>query len=97
MPQYILVAQDGDQISALEKRMKIRPKHLELVRKMNAEGKIVLGGAQLTTVGMMNGSVLIFNFEHENELSEYLKIEPYILEGVWQSYTITPFRVADLS
>jgi uncharacterized protein YciI len=45
----------------------------------------------------MKGSAVIMNFEDENGLQEYLKNEPYILEGVWASYTITPFRVADLS
>ena len=97
MPQYLLVAHDGDAPNALEMRMEVRPRHFEYARKMKAEGKIILGGAQLSDEGKMKGSAVILNFEDENGLQEYLKNEPYILEGVWANYTITPFRVADLS
>jgi uncharacterized protein len=97
MPQYLLVAHDGDAPNALEKRMEVRPRHFEYARRMKAEGKIIVGGAQLSDDGKMKGSAVILNFDDENDLQEYLKNEPYILEGVWTNYTITPFRVADLS
>ena len=97
MPQYLIIAQDGDAPNALEKRMEVRPRHFEFARKMKAEGKLIFGGAQLSDEGKMKGSAAVLEFESENELQEYLKSEPYIFEGVWQSYTITPFRVADLS
>jgi uncharacterized protein YciI len=77
--------------------MEVRPRHFEYARRMKAEGKIIVGGAQLSDEGKMKGSAVVLNFEDENGLQEYLKNEPYILEGVWASYTITPFRVADLS
>lgn len=97
MPQYLLIGHDGDAPNALEKRMEVRPRHFEYARKLFAEGKILLGGAQLTDEGKMKGSAVVLQFEDESELAEYLKNEPYIVEGVWESYTITPYRVADLS
>ncbi|MCP9769582.1 hypothetical protein EGI22_16895 [Lacihabitans sp. LS3-19] len=97
MHQYLLVAHDGDAPNALEKRMEVRPRHFEYARKMFAEGKILVGGAQLTDKGKMKGSAVILQFDDESGLEEYLKNEPYILENVWESYTITPIRVADLS
>ena len=97
MPQYLLIAHDGDAPNALEKRMEVRPRHFEFARQMKADGKLILGGAQLTDGGKMKGSMAVFQFEDEKELQTYLQTEPYIIEGVWQNYTITPFRVADLS
>lgn len=97
MPQYLLVADDGDAPNALEKRMEVRPRHFEYARRMFAEGKILIGGAQLSEEGKMKGSAVVLQFEDETGLAEYLKNEPYIIEGVWDSYTITPLRVADLS
>jgi len=44
----------------------------------------------------MNGSTMFLQFETESGIEEYLKTEPYILNGVWKEYKVTPIRVANL-
>jgi uncharacterized protein YciI len=46
--------------------------------------------------GKMIGSVMIVQFESEEELQTWQQNEPYITQKVWESYDIKPFKVADV-
>lgn len=96
MPQYLILAYDGQQEGALEHRMKIRPLHLEYVKKYKAAGNLLIGGAQLNSNNQMKGSAAIFEFENETQLQEYLDNEPYIINKVWVKYEVIPFKVANI-
>jgi len=45
----------------------------------------------------MIGSVMILQFENEEELEAWKKGEPYITQKIWESVDIKPFRVATLN
>ena len=78
--QFIVKAYDGE--GMLEKRMAVRPRHLE---GMNKLGKyIICAGGLLDDAGKMKGSVLVLEFDSRAELDDYLASEPYITEGVWE-------------
>jgi uncharacterized protein YciI len=94
MSQYIVVAKDGTDHQALERRMKARPAHIELMQKYKTEGKFVSGGAMLDKDGKMIGSVVTMDFATEEEIKIWISEEPYILGNVWQQYEIHPFRYA---
>lgn len=96
MNQYLITAHDGDDENALERRMAARPAHLALVKALKDSGNFVMGGAHLSEANTMKGSTMVVQFESEKELQEYLAKEPYIEQGVWKSYTIMPFKVADV-
>ena len=57
--QYIVRAYDGENM--LEKRMEVRPRHLENMSKIN--GKVLFAGGLLDDEGKMKGSVLILDFD----------------------------------
>ena len=88
--QFILTAYDYPH--ALEKRLAARPAHLELVSTLHKEGKLIFGGAILDDKGAMIGSTLICNFPDRQALDQWLKIEPFMLSGVWEKVTILPFK-----
>jgi uncharacterized protein len=94
MKQYLIFANDATDEKALERRMEVRPRHFEYIKKMKASGNFVIGGAQLSEEETMNGSAIILQFETESDLQQYLANEPYILEGVWGEYKVIPFKVA---
>ena len=87
--QFIIKAYDGPNM--LDKRMAVRPRHLE---GMNELGKqIICAGGLLDDAGKMKGSALVVDFPDRAALDAYLNNEPYVLEGVWQSIEVEPINV----
>ena len=96
MLQFVIIAEDGTDDLALERRMAVRPQHFEGARKLKAENHYVLGGAMLDSNGKMSGSVMVVQFETEESLKDWLSKEPYITGNVWKQVTVKPFKVADV-
>lgn len=96
MQQYLIIARDGDDQEALERRMKARPSHFDGARQLKLDGQFIIGGAILDDNGKMTGSMMIVQFETEDELLQWMRNEPYITGNVWQTIEIKPFRVADV-
>ena len=96
MKQYVIIAKDGVDDKALESRMSARPQHLAGAKALKAAGNYVVGGALLSDSGQMAGSVMIVQFETEEELEAWRKSEPYINGKVWENIEVHPFQVADV-
>lgn len=96
MDQYLITAYDHTDEGALQRRMNVRPHHLDGVRALKEKGNYVIGGAMLNDKGQMIGSTMIMQFENEEELVAWQQSEPYILQKVWESVDIKPFKVAAL-
>lgn len=94
--QYVIHAYDYTDANALERRMAARPAHFDYVRQLKAAGQFVLGGALLDADGRMIGSMLLLDLETEEQLTAYLKADPYIVQGVWEKIDVKPFRRADV-
>jgi len=91
--QFIIKAYDGENM--LEKRMAVRPRHLENMGKVN--GRILCAGGLLDEEGKMKGSVLVMEFDSKDLLDDYLSSEPYILEHVWEKIEVEPMNVVLLN
>lgn len=78
--QFMIKALDGS--GMLEKRMEVRPRHLEGMKALGK--KIVCAGGLLDEEGRMKGSLLVVDFPDREALDEYLRNEPYVTEGVWE-------------
>ncbi|MBR0381259.1 MAG: hypothetical protein IJH71_02330 [Eubacterium sp.] len=87
--QFIITAYDGPDM--LDKRMAVRPRHLENMGKV--KGKVICAGGLLDDEGKMKGSVLIMDFEDRASLDEYLDSEPYIREKVWEKVEVESMNV----
>jgi uncharacterized protein YciI len=94
MKQYVIIAKDGDDADAQERRKTIRPLHLAGAKILKERNQFVTGGAILNEAGEMTGSVMIVQFETDEEFQEWYKQEPYIKNGVWKKIEVNPFRVA---
>jgi len=94
--QYVIHAYDYTDSDALNRRITVRPAHLEYVRTLKADGQFLMGGALLDDAGQMIGSMLILELESEAQLETYLQTDPYLVEGVWDKskLDIKPFRPA---
>jgi len=94
MNQYIITAYDFTDTSALERRMNVRPHHLDGVKVLKDAGNYLIGGALLNDDGKMIGSVMILQFETEEALDAWKQNEPYITQNIWESVDVKPFKVA---
>jgi uncharacterized protein YciI len=91
--QFLLIAHDGDDDGALNRRLQAREQHIALGDEMVANGSMLYGGALLDEQEKMIGSVLVLDFPTRQELDAWLKIEPYVLGDVWRRIDVQPFRV----
>ena len=89
MVQFVIRAYDGK--GMLEKRMEVRPRHLEGMERIRQH--VVCAGGLLDDEGKMKGSMLVMEFESRQELDKYLANEPYVLEHVWEKIEVEPINV----
>ncbi len=87
--QFLVTAYDAP--NALEKRLEVRPRHIENMSRVN--GKVICAGGLLDENGIMKGSALVMEFADRNGLDEYLANEPYITEKVWEKVTVELMNV----
>jgi uncharacterized protein YciI len=93
--QYLLIAYDGTDEGALERRMKVRQNHLNNVAVLKKTGEFLFGGAILDKDdGKMIGSMIVYDFPDRQSLDDMLKDEPYVTGEVWKKIDIQPFRHA---
>lgn len=92
--QYLIIARDGSDAEAPSRRQAARPQHLENAARLQAEGKLLIGGALLDDAGNMIGSAAVAQFEDRAELDAWLKTDPYVTGDVWREIEVIPYRVA---
>ena len=94
--QFILIAYDSTGTDALDRRMKVRPEHLEKIALVKKTGHYLCGGAILNESGTMIGSMILYEVADRNELDRILENEPYIYNKIWEKIEIRPFRMAKI-
>ncbi len=94
--QYIVTAYDGTDEHSVDRRLAAREAHLKSVEKRVQEGQHLYGAALLDEGGRMIGSVMVVDFPSREELDQWLEVEPYVTEKVWQKIDIQPCQVAPL-
>ncbi len=87
--QFMIKAYDGE--GMLERRMEIRPRHLEGMKKLGKH--IVCAGGLLDGEGKMKGSALILDLPDRAALEDYLKNEPYVTEHIWEKIEVEAMNV----
>ena len=91
--QFLINAYDGPDM--LEKRLAVRPKHLEGMARL--KDHIICAGGLLDEEGRMKGSALVVEFPDRAALDDYLASEPYVVEGVWQKIEVEVMNVVLLN
>ena len=94
--QYLIIANDGKDDEALDRRKEVRPLHLAGAKRLKEKNNFVIGGAMLDDDGNMRGSIMIVQFETQDDFQNWYDNEPYITQGVWKTIEVKPFRVADV-
>lgn len=96
MNQYLVTAYDYTNEGTVQHRMAVRPHHIDALKEMKAKGNYIKGGAILNEEGDMIGTVMMLQFDNDEELQAWKQAEPYITQKVWETVDIKPFKVAEI-
>jgi uncharacterized protein len=93
---FVILSRDVP--NSLSKRLPVRPAHLERVKILQTEGRLVLAGpfpaiAQ-TDPGEAGfiGSMIVAEFDDAASARIWANADPYVAAGVYQSIEILPFK-----
>ncbi|MFC5411028.1 YciI family protein [Larkinella bovis] len=94
--KYVLHAYDYTDDQAMDRRLAVRPAHFDGARQLKAANHFILGGALLDPDGKMIGSMMLLDFDSEEQLNTWLQNEVYVTGKVWERIDIKPFRQAEI-
>ena len=93
---YVIFSQDVE--DSLEKRMSVRPAHLERLQVLQDEGRLLTAGP-LPAIDSENpgeagftGSTVIADFNSLEEAKAWADADPYVAAGVYANVIIKPFK-----
>jgi PhnB protein len=92
--QFLVVAYDGADAGALERRMRARTDHLARLDEMVSAGNARFAGAIRNDDDQMIGSMLVVDFPSRDDVDRWLETEPYVVGDVWRDITVTRCGVA---
>ncbi len=84
-----IVAQDIE--NSLEKRLGARPAHVERLKQLESENRLLLAGPFPDGEGF-SGSLIVADFESLQAAEQWASQDPYVAAGVYQQVTVKPFK-----
>lgn len=93
MPLFVMIAHDGP--DGPRARDANRDAHVANLEAMDSEGRIAFGGPIRTDDGSRsNGAVIVFTAPDLESARETMASDPYTSGGVYESWTVSPFKLA---
>lgn len=95
---YAILSEDAP--GTLEQRLAARPAHLERLRALQADGRLLVAGphpaidAEDPGPAGFTGSLVIAEFPSLEEARSWADADPYLEAGVYARVTVKPFRKA---
>lgn len=90
---YVVMAYDGTDEATLDRRNAARPAHRENAARMLEQGMLVCGDALTDDAGNVTGSLMVLEVSSREEVDEWLRNEPFVVQGVWKKTEITPANI----
>lgn len=91
--QYCVITYDGTDAAAPDRRNAARPAHRASAAELEKNGHLICGGGILNDAGESIGSVMMMNFDTQEEFDQWFQHEPFITMGVWERVEVKPFRI----
>ncbi len=91
MPHYILIGRD--RAGALDTRLRVREEHLKGLQALQDAGKLVVAGPIRNAEDKPAGTVAIFESDNLENAKTLMSRDPYIREGVFETWTVEPYLV----
>ena len=93
---YAIISNDTE--DSLEKRMSVRPKHIERLNQLKSEGRLVIAGPHQAIDNNdpgeagFTGSLVIAQFDSLEEAQSWANNDPYMESGAYESVIVKPFK-----
>jgi uncharacterized protein YciI len=93
---YAIIAEDRD--DSLEQRLKARGSHLERLKQLQDEGRLLLAGphpmidSEDPGSAGFSGSLIVAEFDSLESAKNWADNDPYIEAGVYARVQVKPFK-----
>jgi uncharacterized protein YciI len=93
---YAIISTDVDE--SLEKRRSVRVDHIERLKALDAEGRLMLAGpypaidAEDPGEAGFTGSLVVAKFDSLEDAKSWARDDPYVAAGVYADVVVKPFR-----
>lgn len=93
---YAIISEDVE--NSLELRKSVRPAHLERVKILVAEGRLLVAGPHPAVDGIdpgpagFSGSLIIAEFDSLRDAETWANEDPYVQAGVYAKVIVKPFK-----
>jgi len=84
--------------NSLDKRLSVRPAHIERLQNLKEEGRLILAGPHPAIDNNepgpagFTGSLVIAEFDSLEAAQAWADEDPYIKAGVYDAVTVKPFK-----
>lgn len=88
-----------DRANSLEARLAVRPEHLERIKNLQNQGRLILAGphpiidSEDPGPAGFSGSLIVAEFDDLESAQEWADQDPYALTGVFSSVVVKPFKL----
>ena len=93
---YAIISQDVE--NSLEKRMSVRPAHIERLNSLKNEGRLILAGPHPAIDNNepgeagFTGSLVVAEFDCLEDAQVWADADPYMVSGAYESVVVKPFK-----
>ena len=93
---FMIVGHDVD--NSLEKRLQARPAHLERLKELQAQGRVLIAGPNPAIESEdpgeagFTGSLIVAEFDSLAEARTWADADPYMAAGVYARVDVKPFK-----
>jgi len=93
---YAVISQDIEY--SLEKRMAVRPAHIERLNILKNEGRLILAGPHPAIDNNepgeagFTGSLVVAEFDSLADAQAWADADPYLASGAYESVVVKPFK-----
>ena len=93
---YTIYARDVE--GSLENRLSTRPAHVERLKDLVNQGRLLVAGpspaidSEDPGPAGFTGSVIIAEFESREDAQDWANNDPYMIAGVYESVEVKPFK-----
>ncbi|CAC9596587.1 YciL protein [uncultured Gammaproteobacteria bacterium] len=93
---YAVISQDVE--NSLEKRMSVRPAHIERLNALKNEGRLILAGPHPAIDNNdpgeagFTGSLVVAEFDSLVDAQAWADADPYMASGAYASVVVKPFK-----
>ncbi|RBH59550.1 MULTISPECIES: YciI family protein [Pseudomonas] len=93
---YAIIATDVE--NSLDKRLAVRPAHLERLHQLQAQGRLVLAGPNPAVdsndpgAAGFSGSLIVAEFDSLSAAQAWAEADPFVASGVYAQVLVKPFK-----